>query len=50
MHLLKELSNFVRGKVFRKPLTIEFDKANNKITLNGLDLESYEKKNCVISA
>jgi UDP-N-acetylglucosamine/UDP-N-acetylgalactosamine diphosphorylase len=42
--------SIVNGKTLRKPLKIDIDKTHNKLTFNGLDLETYEEQNCIISA
>lgn len=46
----EDLAQLVSGKLLSKPLKIECDKAQNKIYFNDTDIETYEKKNCLISA
>jgi UDP-N-acetylglucosamine/UDP-N-acetylgalactosamine diphosphorylase len=41
----ENLASLVNGKSFREPLFIDYNKKENKITFNGLDIESYQKSN-----
>ena len=40
---LKGLDDFVKGKTFRKPLSLELDKETDKILVNGLEIDIYTK-------
>ena len=44
------MSQYVNGKVMRVPLRIEMDQNENKVKFNGLDIETYEKKNILMGA